>query len=66
MNKKQAIRNRTTAPAYVGVTEIMSMYSIGRDTARKIGELSGATVKVGKLRLYNVEKVRSYFESLAE
>lgn len=62
INKKQAIENRATAPVYVGVDEIMGMFSICRQTALKIGEESGATVKIGRSRRYNVEKIKAYIE----
>lgn len=64
MNKRRNLNETNTAPVYVGVESIMKDYSIGRSTALKIGELAGASVKIGGRRLYNAEKVRSYFDSL--
>ena len=64
LNKKQAISNRTTEPLYVGVEEVMMMYSVSRQTANKMGIRAGAKVKVGRRSLYNVEKLRIYFEKL--
>lgn len=64
MNKKDAIKNRTVAPAYVGVNEIMGMFSIGRSTAEKIGYSINGIVKLGKNKVYNIEKFKTYFEQL--
>ena len=64
LNKKQAISNRTTEPLYIGIEEVMMIYSVSRTTAEKIGKNAGAKIKVGRRSLYNVEKLRLYFESL--
>ena len=49
---------------YVDANELKDMLSVGRNTAQKIGILSGAKVKVGRRALYNVEKVKEYMASL--
>ena len=63
-NKKVAIQNRTVAPLYIGVEEVMMTYSISRTTAEKVGVISGAKIKVGRRSLYNVEILKEYFRSL--
>ena len=64
MNKKDAIKNRTVSPVYVGINEIMGMFSIGRSTAEKIGYSINGIVKLGKNKVYNIEKFKTYFEQL--
>ena len=64
MNKKQAIENRTIKPVYVGLNELMMMFSIGRSTAEKIGAEINGVVRVGKNKVYNVEKFKTYFEKM--
>lgn len=63
-NKQTAIQNRTINPLYIGIEEVMMIYSISRTTAEKVGVISGAKIKVGRRSLYNVEKLRLYFDSL--
>lgn len=63
-NKQTAIQNRTVTPLYIGIEEVMMTYSISRTTAEKVGVISGAKVKVGRRSLYNVEKLRIYFDNL--
>lgn len=64
MNKKDAIKNRTSEPIYISINEVMGRFSIGRVTAEKIGKQTSGVVKVGKNKLYNVEKFKAYFETL--
>lgn len=54
----------TTYKLYVGVNELKDLLSVGRNTALKIGIDSGASVKIGKRRLYNVETIKRYMASL--
>lgn len=63
-NKQTAIQNRTVNPLYIGVEEVMMIYSISRTTAEKVGKISGARIKVGRRVLYNVDRLKNYFESL--
>lgn len=63
-NKKVAIQNRTVEPLYIGIEEVMMIYSISRTTAEKVGVISGAKIKVGRRSLYNVEILKEYFRSL--
>ena len=51
---------------YVGVEELQTLFSVGRNTALKIGNESGASVKIGSRRLFNVETVTNYLKSKQE
>ena len=64
ISKKEAIKNRNVPPIYVGINEIMGMFSIGRSTAEKIGFEINAIVKLGKNKVYNIEKFKAYFEKM--
>ena len=44
----------------------MAMLSLGAATSRRIGEISGASVKFGKRKVYIVKKIEEYMEKLAE
>lgn len=48
----------------VDVTEAMYMFSLGKDSIRRIGELSGASFKVGRRHLYRVDKLQAYIDQL--
>lgn len=66
MNKKTSINNRVQSPVYVSVSEIMGMFSMGRDKANQIGIESGSRIKVGKSCLFNVEKFKNYLDEMME
>lgn len=62
MNKRN--KNTSTEPLYVDVIEIANLFSVGKSTAYKIGQESNCSIKIGRRRLYNVEKLKKYMESL--
>lgn len=66
MNKRTSINNRVEQPIYVSVSEIMGLFSIGRDKANQIGIESGSRIKVGKSCLFNVEKFKNYLDGMME
>ena len=43
---------------------VMEMFCCKRSLALKIGDLSGAKFKVGRLTRYSIEKLNGYMESL--
>ena len=45
---------------------LQDLLDCGRVTAVQIGEQAGARIEIGKRLLWNVSKVRSYIDSLAE
>ena len=62
-------RNTTTSDAnkiMVSIEELQEMLSVGRNTAKQIGIDAGASVKIGRRRLYNVSKVNEYMNKLTE
>ena len=61
MNKRN--ENITPTKLYVGIDELKTMLSIGRNRALQVGEKANAKVKVGRRTLYNVEKVKEYMAS---
>lgn len=50
----------------VSLKELQSLCSCGRVAAEKIGKESGATIRVGRRVLYNLEKVKEYINSVTE
>lgn len=64
MNKTKTIDsdNKIT----VDINGLMGLTSVGRGTAEKIAENAGAVIRVGRRKLYNVEKVQSYLDSLSK
>lgn len=50
----------------VSVEELQKMLSLGKTSCRKLGEEAGAVVRVGKRKLYRVDKVEAYINSLNE
>ena len=62
MNKRN--ENITPTKLYVGIDELKTMLSIGRNSALIVGEKANAKIKVGRRTLYNVEKIKDYMASL--
>lgn len=48
----------------VGIKELQQMLGLGRVNADAIGEKAGAVIRVGTRKLYNVEKVEEYLNSI--
>ena len=48
----------------VGIKELQQMLGLGRANADAIGEKAGAVIRVGTRKLYNVEKVEEYINSI--
>ena len=42
------------------------MLSLGRNSADEIGEKAGAVVRIGKRKLYSVQKIEEYINTLME
>lgn len=63
MNKRTA---RTTEnPIAIDINGLSAMLSCGHATARKIADEAGATIKINRRVLFNVEKVRAYINSMS-
>ena len=50
----------------VDIIGLQKMLGVGKATARKVGEDAGASIKVGRRKIYHVEKIKKYLESLTE
>ena len=46
----------------VNIDELKEMLSVGKNTASQIGEDAQAVVRIGRRKLYNVEKIKKYME----
>lgn len=56
--------NSDTSGRLLGVDELQRYLNLGVAMAKKIGEESGAIVKIGKRVLYDREKVDAYIDAL--
>lgn len=61
MSNEKAKENLT-----VDISGLMEMLGTGKVTAAQIGQAAGATMKVGRRRLYYVPKIREYLKTLTE
>lgn len=50
----------------VDIIGLQKLLSTGRATAQKIGDDAGASLKVGRRKLYNVAKIEKYLDTLTE
>lgn len=50
----------------VDITTLKELLAVGTNTARDIGEKANASFKLGNRRLYNVQKIKNYIDSLCE
>ena len=48
----------------VDIVGLMTLLSCGRLTAKNVADQAGASIKIGKRRLYNVQKVREYISQV--
>ena len=55
----------TTNKISVDIKGLQGMCGVGRKTAAKIGEDAGAVIRIGRRKLYNVQKVQEYMNALA-
>lgn len=63
---RQTKERKTENPLMVDIEGLAAMLSCGTATAKKIGELAGARVSVGRRVLYSVNRVQKYLDSIAE
>lgn len=63
MNKINAAE--TENKISVDIRGLQSLCGVGRNTAAKIGEDAGAVIRIGRRKLYNVQLVQEYMNSLA-
>lgn len=63
MNKTNIAENENKIS--VDIKGLQSLTGVGRNTAAKIGEDAGAVIRIGRRKLYNVQLVQEYMNSLA-
>ncbi|MBR0452228.1 MAG: hypothetical protein IJI78_09575 [Oscillospiraceae bacterium] len=49
----------------VDVITLAQMLECGTQTARQIGEDAGATIRIGRRVLFNVQRVQEYLDSIS-
>lgn len=50
----------------VDINELQGMLSVGMQSAAAIGTEAGAVVRIGRRKLYRVDKVEAYINKLSE
>lgn len=55
---------RKKMPRLLDVKKLMEYLSIGRDSARNIGEAAGAVIRIGSRVLYDRLKIDTYIDSM--
>ena len=58
--------NKNIQKITVDVNGLMEMLSVGRNSALAIGENAGAVIRVGRRKLYSVEKIKEYMNERLE
>jgi len=65
MNKTTAFESER-AKAAVDTCGLMQMLSCGRETAVRIGTDAGARIQLGRRVLWNVRKIQTYLDEVAQ
>ena len=55
----------TQSKITINTDELQAMLSCGRDSAIQIGEAAEARIQIGKRIFWNVEKIKSYINSIS-
>lgn len=63
MNKRTELSNPVLRTGRI--KDAMARYSLGRETIRNVAKEAGAIIRVGKVCLYDFERLDRYFASLA-
>lgn len=50
----------------VSLPELQEIFSVGTRKLDLIATEAGAVVRIGKRKLYNVEKMKAFFDSISE
>lgn len=48
----------------VTIKELQEIYSLGKNKLDNIGYHAGAIVRIGRSKLYNLEKMQAYFDNI--
>lgn len=59
-------RTETEKKLMVDIIDLQGMLSTGRNTADQIGEAAGAVVRVGRRKLYRVDRIEAYIGRLSD
>ena len=57
--------NRNVDKIAVDINRLQDMLCVGKRSADRIGEEAGAVIKIGRRKLYNVEKIKTYINNHA-
>ena len=55
-----------TEKILVDIYELQEMLSCGMQTAAKIGQEADAVIRIGRRKLYKVDKIKAYIDQLTE
>lgn len=61
-SRNEATNSKLTAT----LPELMAMLGVGRQTAEQIANASGASIKVGRRRLFIVPKIEAYLNRISQ
>lgn len=50
----------------VDINGLQALLSLGRASADEIGRNAGAVIRIGRRKLYNVEKVKAYLNTISK
>ena len=50
----------------VTIKELQEIYSLGKNKLDNIGCQAGAIVRIGRSKLYSLEKMQTYFDNILE
>ncbi len=59
-------RRDTEKKIMVDIVDLQAMLSTGRNTADQIGQAAGAVVRVGRRKLYRVDRIEAYIAQITE
>ncbi len=63
---KSTTRSQNDNKILVDIVDLQAMLSLGYSACASIGESANAVVKFGRRKMYNVEKIRRYIDSISE
>lgn len=63
---RKTTRTKLDNKRFVNIEELQSIYSLGKAKLDSIGVQAGAVIRIGRSKLYNLEKIQVYFENQGE
>lgn len=64
MNKTNI--ERTEEKILVDIIDLQNMLSLGKNMSNEVGEKAGAVTRIGRRKLYSVDKIKAYLNSITE